>query len=69
MRGREARMIENRLRMHAEYMRRLMATGLDLETASARAYAMVKAPGSKYIEPGSAPDDGYDTPRGRTLFP
>lgn len=52
-------MIENRLRMHAEYMRRLMATGLDLETASARAYAMIKAPGSKCIEPGSAPDDGH----------
>ena len=50
MKGTERRATENRLRLHAEFMQRLEAEGMDHTEASRRAFMMVKA-GGKWIEP------------------
>jgi hypothetical protein len=50
MRGRERRAKENRLRLHAEFTRRLEAEGMAREEASRRAFLMIKF-GGKWIEP------------------
>jgi hypothetical protein len=49
MRARERREKESKLRLHAEYMRRLEAEGMSREDASRKAFFMVKA--GKWIEP------------------
>ena len=48
MRGRERRAIENRLRLHAEFTRRLEAEGFSRDEASRKAFDMI-AGGGKWI--------------------
>lgn len=50
MRSAERRSIENRLRLHEDFMARLQAEGLPKDAASRKAFMMVKA-GGKWIEP------------------
>lgn len=54
MRGAERRAKEVRLRLHAEFTRRLEAEGFDREAASRKAFFMVKA-GGKWIDPKDRP--------------
>jgi hypothetical protein len=49
MRKRERRIVEDRLRLHAEFMRRLEELGFSREDASRRAFQMIKT-GDKWIE-------------------